>query len=309
MANQEGVNRFMGTLLVVGAVNTDMVASVDRAPDAGETVLGKSFAEFGGGKGANQAVAAARSGATVALLSAVGNDSFGDARVGALHDEGIATNAISVFEDATSGIAIIVVDANGENRICDIPGAREKLDPSLAIQSYEDIRPVAILATNELPVDCLETLFRKAQADGIPIWFNVAPYSAASRSLIRFVDAIVVNRGEAEDILDCRGRGHTVDQLVQGLVGLGARRVVMTLGSDGVCGFDGEASVFIEALPVKAVDSTGAGDTFSGAWAAEMLRGSTFTNALSYANHAAAISVTRPGAQSSIPMRSEIEGG
>ena len=299
----------MSGLLVVGAINTDLIAFVERAPHAGETVAGGHFEQHGGGKAANQAVAAARSGAQVSLLSAVGSDDFGRARLDALRAEGIDTTSIATLDNVASGVAIIVVESTGENRICDLPGAREQMTPELCLEAYERAQPEALLATNEFSLSCNRAIFERAQQDAVPIWFNVAPFSGEARELVPLVDTLMVNRGEAEDILEVRGSDHSIDQLASGLRELGVNQVVITLGSDGVRGFDNDRDYTIPAEQVTAVDTTGAGDTFCGAWAAETLRGSSFKDALSYANRAAAISVTKRGAQSSIPTRDAVDHG
>lgn len=295
-------------LLVVGAINTDLIAFVKRAPEAGETVAGGTFEQHGGGKAANQAVAAARSGANVALLSAVGADAFGETRMHELQSEGIDCSAIETIDESASGVAIIIVEEGGENRISDLPGAREHLTPERCLHALEEVAPTAILCANELSLDCQEVLFRAAGERSIPVWFNTAPYTPEARNLIPFVDTLIANRGEAEDILGIRGDGSSVESLASGLRELGVPNVIITLGADGVQGFMGEESFQIPAVELEAVDTTGAGDTFCGAWAAEILRGATFERALEYANGAAAISVTRRGAQSSIPTRDEVEG-
>lgn len=293
--------------MVVGAINTDLIAFVDRAPRAGETVAGGHYEQHGGGKAANQAVSAARSGANVVLLSAVGSDDFGHARLAGLKADGIDTTQVAVLEEVASGVAIIIVESSGENRICDLPGAREHITPEICIAAYEQTRPTAILSANELGLDCQRALFERAAQDGVPVWFNIAPFSSEARALVSLVDTLIVNQGEAEDILQARDQGKTVQELASGLRELGVNRVVMTLGADGVLGFDGDGEYSIAAESVQVVDTTGAGDTFCGAWAAEILRGTSFTDALAYANHAAAISVTRRGAQASIPTRAEVE--
>ncbi|MCO5216586.1 MAG: ribokinase [Thermomicrobiales bacterium] len=297
----------MTRLMVVGAINTDLVAQVERAPEAGETVLGGEFGEYGGGKGANQAVAAARSGASVSLYSAVGDDAFGRTRIAALEADGVDLSHTSVIDGVASGVAIIIVEASGENRICDLPGARMQLRPEDVVTAFEAIQPDAILATNELPLDCLRALFGRARAADVPIWFNIAPYSDAARALIPVIETLIVNRGEAEDILGVRGEEYSIADLASGLREQGVDRVVMTLGGDGVIGYEDSSEHVINSITVTPVDTTGAGDTFCGAWAAEMMRGGSFADALHYANRAAALSVTRPGAQSSIPTRSEVE--
>lgn len=297
----------MGKLLVVGAINTDLIAFVERAPDAGETVAGGTFEQHGGGKAANQAVAAARSDADVALLSAVGDDAFGETRLNNLTAEGIDTTGVIPVEGSASGVAIIIVESNGENRISDLPGAREHLAPEQCLSVLDRTAPEALLVANELSQDCNRALFQAANERGIPVWFNVAPYSDDAGLLVPLVDTLIVNRGEAEDILGVRGDKKEVAELASGLRTLGAKNIIVTLGADGVIGYDGEREIALPAEQVTPVDTTGAGDTFCGAWAAEILRGASFEEALAYGNRAAAISVTRHGAQSSIPTRREIE--
>lgn len=296
----------MGTLLVTGAINTDLIAFVERAPEAGETVAGGYFEQHGGGKAANQAVAAARSGASVALLGAVGQDKFGENRLKELQDDGIDTTGVIVVEGSASGVAIIIVESSGENRISDLPGAREHLTAEQCLAAINAAEPAALLVANELSHSCLQTLFNAANERGIPVWFNVAPYSYEARALVPLVDTLIVNRGEAEDILGIRGAGRGIAELAASLTELGAANVIVTLGAEGVVGYHGEREFLIPAEKVTPVDTTGAGDTFCGAWAAEVLRGASFEDALAYGNRAAAISVTRRGAQTSIPSRSEI---
>lgn len=303
------MNGEMKRLLVVGAINTDLIAFVERAPEAGETVAGGYFEQHGGGKAANQAVAAARSGASVALLSAVGQDPFGHRRLEELRGEGIDTRGVITVEGSASGVAIIIVESSGENRISDLPGAREHLTPEQCLVAINASDPAALLVANELSGACLQAVFRDANERGIPVWFNVAPYSDDARSLVPMVDTLIVNRGEAEDILGVRGKDRDVAALASGLRTLGARNVIVTLGPDGVIGYHDGRELLMPAEEVTPVDTTGAGDTFCGAWAADILRGAAFEDALAYANQAAAISVTRRGAQSSIPTRTEIEGG
>ena len=296
----------MTKLLVVGAINTDLIAYVHRAPEAGETVAGGHFEQHGGGKGANQAVAAARSGVAVSLLSAVGADAFGKTRLDELAADGIDTSSVSTLDSVPSGVAIIIVESNGENRICDLPGAREHITPDACLQVLDASSPTAILAANELSRECLRAIFLAAGERSIPVWFNVAPYSDGARELLPYVNTLIVNRGEAEDLLGMRGADQNIDQVAGELLGLGVSRVIVTLGADGVRGYGGEDVFRIEAEPVTPVDTTGAGDTFCGAWAAAMIDGDSFAHALAYANKAAAISVTRRGAQSSIPTRDKI---
>jgi ribokinase len=163
------------------------------------------------------------------------------------------------------------------------------------------------MVANELSRACQEAIFNAANERGIPVWFNVAPFSDEARALVPMVDTLIVNRGEAEDILGIRGAGRGIAELAAGLREQGAANVIVTLGADGVVGYHGEREIMVPAEQVTPVDTTGAGDTFCGAWAAEILRGASFEDALVYGNRAAAVSVTRRGAQSSIPRRAEIE--
>jgi ribokinase len=296
-----------GTVLVCGAINTDLVAYVDRAPESGETITGRSFEMHGGGKGANQAVAAARSGARVCMLGGVGKDDFGDARRAGLAADGIETTRIQVFDDVSSGVALITVESSGENRISYIPAASLEVTPEHARETVESVLPELVLAANELSLACHKAVFGWASENGVPVVFNVAPYSDESRELLPLVDTLIVNRGEARALLNEADQDCPPEELGRGLVALGANRVVVTLGADGVIGVSGNHLIRIEGIDIDAVDTTGAGDTFCGAFAARMNQGATFEDALRYGNAAGALSVTRRGAQPSIPTRAEVD--
>lgn len=296
-----------GRILVAGAINTDLVAYVDRAPDAGETITGRSFEMHGGGKGANQAVAAARSGADIVMLGGVGADGFGEARKAGLEADGVDISWVQTFTDVSSGVALITVETSGENRIAYIPAATLAVSARHAREAVEAVRPALVLAANELSLACHREVFGWAQDQGVPVVFNVAPYSDEARELMPLVDVLVVNRGEAKALLDERAGDPTPEELGGRLVDLGVGRVVITLGGGGVIGISGDDVFRAEGLPVNVVDTTGAGDTFCGALAARLAEGASFGEALAYGNAAGAIAVTRKGAQTSIPMREEIE--
>lgn len=296
-----------GTVLVCGAINTDLVAYVDHAPESGETITGRSFEMHGGGKGANQAVAAARSGASACMLGGVGQDDFGDARRAGLAADGIDTARIQVFDDVSSGVALITVEASGENRISYIPAATLAVTPDHARETVESVHPGLVLAANELSLGCHRAIFGWASDNGVPVVFNVAPYSDEARELLPLVNTLVVNRGEARALLKEEDRDCPAEELGRGLVGLGATRVVVTLGADGVLGVSGDELIHVEGLEVNAVDTTGAGDTFCGAFAARLNEGASFEDALRYGNAAGALSVTKHGAQPSIPTRADVQ--
>ncbi len=296
-----------GPILVAGAINTDLVAYVERAPEAGETITGRSFEMHGGGKGANQAVAAARSGASTVMLGGVGDDEFGSARKAGLTADGIDISWVRTFDDVSSGVALITVEATGENRIAYIPAATAVVEPQHAREAIDAVQPALVLAANELSRSCHVELFSWARNHGIPVVFNVAPFSAEARDLVEMVDVLIVNRGEALALLDEVDEGVDAGELGQRLRALGVDRVIVTLGSDGVIGVSRDGIHHEEGVPVEVVDTTGAGDTFCGAFAARLAEGASFTEAIRFGNVAGAIAVTRRGAQASIPRRAETE--
>lgn len=296
-----------GPILVAGAINTDLVAYVDRAPDAGETITGRSFEMHGGGKAANQAVAVARSGSPTVMLGGVGEDDFGRARKAGLEADGIDISWVTTLADVSSGVALITVEASGENRISYIPGATSAVDARHARAAIEATRPSLVLSSNELSLACHRELFSWARAHGVPVVYNVAPYSQEARELLPLVDTLIVNRGEARALLGETGLDATAGELGQRLRALGVGRVIVTLGGDGVIGVSEDGVVRVEGVPVQVVDTTGAGDTFCGAFAARLAEGASFADAIRFGNAAGAIAVTRRGAQASIPRRDDIE--
>ena len=293
-------------LLVAGAINTDLVVNVDRAPNAGETITGRSFAIHSGGKGANQAVAAARAGGNVVMLGGVGDDQFGRERLRDLASDGIDVSHVGTVGDAASGVALITVEVSGENRISYVPGATLKVLPEQCQQVIETVHPAMILAANELSHACNQQLFGFANAHGIPVIFNAAPFTREAVDLLPLVDVLIVNRGEAAALLGQHAGDHHPEALASGLRDLGVREIVITLGSEGVFAMHGDDGLTLSARKVDVVDTTGAGDTFCGAFAARMLEGSSFREAVAHANIAGALATTRAGAQSSIPTREDV---
>lgn len=308
MAEASATGRELVGVLVAGAINTDLVARVRIAPAAGETVTGASFAIFGGGKGANQAVAAARSGAATAMLGALGRDDFGRQRLADLEREGIDVAAVATVESAASGVALIVVEeASGQNRIAYVPGATATVRPEQATQTVTRLRPRIVLATLELPPPTLVALFEAARRHGATILLNATPEAAAGGELIGLAEVLIVNETEAADLL-----GRPVDQERGGaaaleLTRLGPPIVVVTLGAAGAVVAEGGMTTELSAPRVAVVDTTGAGDAFCGAMAAKMASGSGAVAAARAGVAAGALATTRAGAQPSMPTLAEIE--
>lgn len=292
-------------ILVAGAINTDLVASMTAAPAPGETITGTSFAIYGGGKGANQAVSAARSGASVAMLGAIGTDDFGIARLADLRNEGIDTSHVQQSATEPSGVALIFVEEHGDNRIAYVPGVTSTIDVRRCVTALEEARPSFLLATNELPLESLAALLEKAQQQGVRVVLNATPDPANARNLLPAVDIVILNFPEAMQLL---GKSCELDptQAIAELRSLGPSTVIVTLGADGVVGNDGDRMFSHQPPPVTVVDTTGAGDTFCGAFVADLVEGESTTDAALFGVRASALSVTRPGAQSSIPTRESV---
>jgi len=294
-------------ILVAGAINTDLVATVNRSPEAGETVTGSGFAMFGGGKGANQAVAAARSQASVVMLGAIGDDDFGRLRLADLRSDGIDTDWIETTPTAASGVALITVEARGENRIAYVPGATATITAARAVACLEAVRPRVLLVPNELDHEALLALCTVAREIQATVVLNAAPDPATVSDVLPQVDILIANEAEAIVLANRAIAEASVEQVAESLQAMGPSRVVITLGGDGVIGIDEDGVFVVTAPAVEVVDTTGAGDTFCGALAASLVGGATFRKATAYAVAAGALSVTRAGAQSSIPAQSEIE--
>ena len=294
-------------VLVGGAINTDLVARVQRAPERGETVTGSRFDIFGGGKGANQAVAAARCGAPVAMLGAVGADAFGRDRLADLRAEGIDVEGVAVIDGVASGVALITVEAGGDNRIAYVPGATLDVAPEAAPAALERARAGVVLTTLELPLPTLTALYDAARAAGATVLLNATPEAASGTELVRRTDILIVNETEALDLLGGDRDGQSWEAVAASLRALGPATVVVTLGADGALVATADAVETIPAPPVAAVDTTAAGDAFCGALAARLAAGDDVLSAARYGVRAAALSVTKAGAQPSIPTAADIE--
>lgn len=289
-----------GHVLVTGAINTDLVGRMDRAPGPGETITGSGFSIHPGGKGANQAVALARSGVPVSILSAIGKDDFGSGRIQDLRIEGIDTSWVSVVPDSPSGVAMIFVDASGENRIAYIPGATLRVSSDAGDHVVREMLPACVLATNELPLETLSAVFSVASRESIPVVLNATPDPIAARPLLDRVNVLIVNEGEGRSLAGVADDA-TPQEVIAALRRLGPDGVVMTLGSQGAIGMDGAQAFDHRSPEVEVADTTGAGDTFCGAVVARLMEGASLSEATRYGVHAGALAVTRHGAQPSIP--------
>jgi ribokinase len=301
-------SRGSGPVLVAGAINTDLVARVAKAPDAGETVTGSTFAIFGGGKGANQAIAAARSGAPTAMFGALGDDDFGRQRRADLDGEGIDTDSVARSTTSASGVALIVVEEEtGQNRISYVPGATMTLTPEQARAAVERVRPVVVITTLEPPLETLDALLDASKQRGAAIVLNATPEAIGAKPLLDRIDVLVVNETEAEDLL---GKPVTVangEEAARSLAELGPGTVVVTLGGAGAAVAHGGKSTSFPAPRVDVIDTTGAGDAFCGAFAADLARGLDPFLAARTGVVAGSLATTIPGAYPGIPHRDAIE--
>ena len=294
-------------LLVAGAINTDLVATMQRAPAAGETITADGFETFGGGKGANQAVSAARNGASVVLLGACGKDANGRDRIADLNNAGIGTSWVCIDDSHSSGVALIFVEPHGENRIAYVPGATRHVTVGHCVRCFAAIQPELILATNELPIDCLMQLFELASKSGIKTILNATPDPLDARPLIKHVDTLIVNEGEARELLDLDDSTEIEVDIIRNLLDQGPTTVVVTLGAQGAIAVTSTDSVNVLPPDVSVVDTTGAGDAFCGAYAAAIARGASIEVALRFGVFAGALATEVPGAQTSSPNRASIE--
>jgi ribokinase len=289
-------------IVVVGSLNQDLVARVPRIPAPGETVLATGHAAFAGGKGANQATAAARLGARVAMVGRVGGDDFGQRLIAGLQADGIDTQFVTVDGTVGSGLALINVDESGENAITVSPGANSQVGVADVAAAGDVIAAASILLLQlEVPVAAL--LAAVAAARGTVI-LNPAPAATLPAELLSAVDILIPN--ETELALLSSQPAATGEQVVAAAGSIPIDDVVVTMGASGAMVVRRSGATHVAAPPVTAVDTTGAGDAFCGALAAETARGAYLEAAVRFAVRAAAVAVTRHGAQAAMPTRDEV---
>lgn len=296
-------------MVIVGSCNTDMVVNVDHLPAPGETILGGKFLMNPGGKGANQAVAAARLGGDVYFIAKVGNDLFGKRSIEQYQAESIHTDYIQTDPELPSGVALITVDKKGENVISVASGANGALMPEDIEQARGIIEDSELLLMQlEVPIETVEYAARIADEKGKKVILNPAPAQALSDELLSHVYMIVPNETEAELLTGIKViDAETAQQAADILSEKGVEVVLITLGSKGAFVKEKDRSYVIPSQKVQAVDTTAAGDTFCGALCVGMSEGMSLEQSVRFANQCAAISVTRMGAQSSVPYRKEIK--
>lgn len=288
----------------------DLVTRASRLPRAGETLIGQTFSTVPGGKGANQAVASARLGAKVAMVGCVGSDAYGTQLRDALRVEGIDCQAVSTV-DGSSGVALIVVDDSSQNAIVIVAGSNGALTPA-SLQAFDAVLQAAdvVVCQLEVPMDTVGFTLKRGRELGKTVILNPAPASEPlPAEWYASIDYLIPNESEATAL-----SGITVDSLdsaklaASQLIKAGAGKVIITLGSQGALFTDGQTFEHLLAPKVKAVDTTAAGDTFVGGFAAALASGKSEAEAIRFGQVAAALSVTRAGAQPSIPTLHDVQG-
>ena len=296
-------------ILVVGSSNTDMVIKAEHLPVAGETILGGSFFMNPGGKGANQAVAAARLGGNVTFICKTGNDIFGKQCVQLFEDEGINTSYLLSDVKNPSGVALITVDRNAENCIVVASGANAALKPNDLEKTREMIEQSKIVLMQlEIPIETVEYVAEIANQKGIKVVLNPAPARELSNSLLSNITFITPNRTEASMLSGIEVKDiETAKQAAKIIKDKGVNTVIVTLGKEGALIHHHDEFTYIPAPDVEAIDTTGAGDVFNGALVVALSQDIDLKEAVNFACKASALSVTKLGAQSSAPFKSEVD--
>jgi len=296
-------------IAVVGSSNMDLVVKSTRIPAIGETILGGDFIMAPGGKGANQAVAAAKLGAEVFFIAKLGEDIFGSQSLNNFKKEGVNTKYVIQTEETPSGVALIMVDEDGNNLIVVAPGANHKLSPEDVKEAESDIASSgALVAQLEVPIETIEFAAGLANRSNVPFILDPAPAQKLSPQLLKMVDILTPNETEAQfltgvEVKDQESAGAAAQKLLE----CGVKNVILTMGANGYLTVSHEGTEFVPAKKVKAADSTAAGDAFTGSLAVGLAQGRTLSDAALFANNVAALSVTKMGAQPSMPTLQEVE--
>lgn len=302
------VSPMKANIIVVGSSNTDMIIKLDQIPRPGETRLGGEFLTSAGGKGANQAVAAARAGGEVSLIARVGKDMFGEQAVEGLIENGINVDYVR-YDEGPSGVALIFVGEDGENSIAVASGANAKLSPNevrLAVDAFATAD--AVVMQLESPLETVMAAAEAGNACGATVILNPAPAQSLPDKLLRNVSILTPNETEAELLTGIKVDSEaSCGKAADALLCRGVKHVIITLGAEGAFVASANSKELVPGFKANPVDTTAAGDTFNGALAVALAEGRELVDAVRFANAAGAISVTRIGAQPSTPTRKEIE--
>jgi ribokinase len=291
-------------IVVVGSLNMDLVVHTPRHPQIGETIIGSGFQTFPGGKGANQAVASARLGGAVRMIGRVGVDAFGDELLANAARDGVDTTWIVRDPGAPTGVALITVNDAGQNTIVVASGANMRLSPEDVSAAEAAFEGAAVLLLQlESPLPAVARAVELAHQHGAWVVLNPAPACPLDAGFLKGVDYLIPNQGELALLCGVEGIQEGAARLLQ----LGIQHLVVTLGENGVLVVEDSQNALIPAHRVQAVDTTAAGDAFVGAFAVALTEGLDALQAAAWGNAAGAISVTRPGAQPSLPTRAELE--
>ncbi|SEU03033.1 ribokinase [Paenibacillus sp. NFR01] len=296
-------------IVVIGSLNMDMTVRTLRAPEAGETVFGQAFALAPGGKGANQAVAAARLGAEVTMIGAVGRDAFGEQMLEIMRQENVNADYMMRSETEGTGVAAITVDAEGENRIIVVPGANMALRAADIDRLEPVIRQAQVLLLQlETDLDMCARAVAVAHRHGVPVILNPAPARALPAEMLRQVTYLTPNESEAALLSGLAVDSlESAEQAGRALLAQGVQGVIVTLGAKGALIVNDQGCLHIPGFAVQAVDTVAAGDSFSGALATRLVAGDTLTEAVSYSGAVGALTVSKRGAIEALPTLAEVE--
>ncbi|MDD5370535.1 MAG: ribokinase [Anaerolineaceae bacterium] len=299
----------MSEIVILGSLNMDLVVKSSRIPGAGETLSGEEFQTIPGGKGANQAAAITRLGGEVAMVGRVGRDAFGEKLTQNLEVMGVDAGHIRVDTQTSTGVALIIVEASGENRIIIIPGANGKMDSSDVQSAANLIRNARLLILQlEIPLETVTEAIVLAHQYSIPILLNPAPAYPLSDEILSKVTYLILNETEARMLTSQPVTNQaSAEQAAKTLLTHGVQVVVLTLGAQGALLSTSQGTTMIPAFPVKAVDTTAAGDAFIGGFAVSLLRGKNLPENVRYGNAAGGLAATKFGAQTSLPIRDAVE--
>lgn len=299
----------MKKILVVGSFMTDLVAKAPRVPMEGETIIGDSFNVFTGGKGANQAVSAARLGGKVSMIGKLGMDNFASLHIDSMKKENIDYSAVLYDDKTSTGVGSITLEENGNNRIIIIPGANLKLTPEEIIRFENIIKENDIIILQlEIPLETVYKTIELARKNKKIIIFNPAPATNLNYEFIKMVDYIVPNETEAYLLTGIEVKTiEDAEEAAKKLLKTGCKNVIITLGAKGVLLVNEDENIFVDAFKVKAVDTTAAGDSFIGGFAYSLALEKEHREALRFSNAVAALTVTKMGAQPSLPKINEVE--